>query len=192
MQALLDICAGEGTDLGLIFSARKSAAMRFTPEEAVRDQPFLLQGKEIKCIKSYEGLRVTVTATTKYIYGYEKELRAKALKRRAFLGSRALWAFSRYTAELDMMCPLCQEAEETVRHNGLECTGLRPAIHDAQGSGTSGQNTMGATNGKSAFSRALGFRGSGKPPIWEAVEATKRRLECWWRKEVEQTRAPRR
>ncbi|XP_037526208.2 retrovirus-related Pol polyprotein from type-2 retrotransposable element R2DM [Rhipicephalus sanguineus] len=390
MQALLDICAREGTDLGLNFSARKSAAMRFTPWEAVRDPTLLLQGKEIEWADRYKYLGVTVTATMNYICGYEKELRAKALKRRAFLGSRALWAFSRYevtrelwkgvavpaltfgnavvclssatrqalevrqreagrtalgvhaftpneavqgdlgwssfeareavaklsyerrlsglpdgrwarevykyvhlrsvrtkwvartrslseryrveairltaplqrdtrkkvresvsaveterwresgrakralalyweaktdiakealydnsrgsgllcearsgvlrtrslraryTAELDTMCPLCQGAEETIRHIVLECTGLRPAIHDAQDSGTSAQGATGATNDSSALARALGFRGSGELPSWEAVEATKRRLECWWRKQVEQTRAPRR
>ncbi|KAH7973190.1 hypothetical protein HPB52_022749 [Rhipicephalus sanguineus] len=59
-------------------------------------------------------------------------------------------------------------------------------------SGTSAQGATGATNDSSALARALGFRGSGEPPSWEAVEATKRRLECWWRKQVEQTRAPRR
>ncbi|KAH7984200.1 hypothetical protein HPB52_017967 [Rhipicephalus sanguineus] len=90
---------------------------------------------------------------------------------------------ARYTAELDTMCPLCQVAEETIRHIVLECTGLRPAIHHAQDSGTSGQSTMGATNDNSALARALGFRGSGELPSWEAVEATKRRLECWWRKQ---------
>ncbi|KAH7934807.1 hypothetical protein HPB52_000504 [Rhipicephalus sanguineus] len=110
--------------------------------------------------------------------------------RSGVLRTRSLRA--RYTAELATMCPLCQGAEETIRHIVLECTGLRPAIHDAQDSGTSGQSAMGATNDNSALARALGFRGSGEPPGWEAVEATKRRLECWWRKQVEQTRAPRR
>ncbi|KAH7983164.1 hypothetical protein HPB52_009700 [Rhipicephalus sanguineus] len=80
------------------------------------------------------------------------------------------------------------DAEETIRPIVLECTGLRPAIRDAQDSGTSGQNTTAATNGNSALARALGFCGSGEPPSWEAVEATKRRLECWWRKQVEQGR----
>ncbi|KAH7957864.1 hypothetical protein HPB52_024029 [Rhipicephalus sanguineus] len=90
------------------------------------------------------------------------------------------------------MCPLCQDAEETIRHIVLERAGLRPAIHDAQDPDTSGQNAMGATNDNSALSKALGFRASGEPPSWEAVEATKRRLEYWWKKQVEQTRAPRR
>ncbi|KAH7955536.1 hypothetical protein HPB52_001210 [Rhipicephalus sanguineus] len=102
--------------------------------------------------------------------------------RSGVLRTRSLRA--RYTAELDTMCPLCQGAEETIRHIVLECTGLRPAIHDAQDSGTSAQGATGATNDSSALARALGFRGSGEPPSWEAVEATKRRLECWWRKQT--------
>ncbi|KAH7948517.1 hypothetical protein HPB52_024074 [Rhipicephalus sanguineus] len=110
--------------------------------------------------------------------------------RSGVLRTRSLRA--RYTAELDTMCPLCQGAEETIRHIVLECTGLRLAIHDAQNSGTSAQGATGATNDNSDLARALGFRGSGETPSWEAVEATKRRLECWWRKQVEQTRAPRR
>ncbi|KAH7947329.1 hypothetical protein HPB52_010083 [Rhipicephalus sanguineus] len=106
--------------------------------------------------------------------------------RSGVLRTRSLRA--RCTAERDTMCPLCQDAEETIRHIVLECTGLRPAIHDAQDSGTPGQNATGATNDNSALSRALGFRGSGEPPSWEAVEATKRRFESCWKK----TRAPRR
>ncbi|KAH7968592.1 hypothetical protein HPB52_009849 [Rhipicephalus sanguineus] len=78
--------------------------------------------------------------------------------RSGVLRTRSLRA--RYTAELDTMCPLCQGAEETIRHIVLECTGLRPAIHDAQDSGTSAQGATGATNDNSALARALGFRGS--------------------------------
>ncbi|KAH7948434.1 hypothetical protein HPB52_022698 [Rhipicephalus sanguineus] len=97
--------------------------------------------------------------------------------RRGVLGTHSLRA--RYTAELDTMCPLCQDAEETIRHIVQECAGLRPAIHDTQNSGTSEQNAMGATNDNSALSTALDFRSSGEPPSWEAVEATKRRLAYW-------------
>ncbi|KAH7946849.1 hypothetical protein HPB52_004974 [Rhipicephalus sanguineus] len=102
--------------------------------------------------------------------------------RSGVLRTRSLRA--RYTAELD-----------TIRDNPAHCAGVywpAPCDNDAQDSGTSAQGATGETNDNSALARALGFRGSGETPSWEAVEATKRRLECWWRKQVEQTRAPRR
>ncbi|KAH7942830.1 hypothetical protein HPB52_001612 [Rhipicephalus sanguineus] len=234
MQALLDICAGEGTDLGLIVSARKSVAMRFTPQkeahlsglpdgrwareaykyvhirvEAIRLMAPLQRDTRKKVRESvnaveterwrepewvkralalYQEGKMDIAKEAFYDNSRGSGLLCKAQS--GVLRTRLLRA--RYTDELDVMCPLCQDAEETIRHIVLKCTGLRPVIHDAQDSGTSGQNATGATNDNSALSRALSFRAAGEPPSWKAVEATKRRLEYWCKKQVKQTCALRR
>ncbi|KAH7986215.1 hypothetical protein HPB52_025128 [Rhipicephalus sanguineus] len=68
--------------------------MRFLPKEAAWDPPLLLQNKRMEWVDKYKYLGVTVS--TNYVCGYKEELHAKALSHRAFLGSRALWAFSPY------------------------------------------------------------------------------------------------
>lgn len=97
MQSLLDICSDEGSALGLTFSARKSASMRYAPEgDDVDDTRLSLQGNGIERVVAYKYLGVTLTAAPCYTQGFEEELRKKAVARRAFLGSRALWGFSRF------------------------------------------------------------------------------------------------
>ncbi|KAH7955847.1 hypothetical protein HPB52_004164 [Rhipicephalus sanguineus] len=48
-----------------------------------------------------------------------------------------MWTLrARFTAELDTTCPLCQDAEDTIRYIVLECTCLQAVVPGAQDSNT--------------------------------------------------------
>ncbi|KAH9369094.1 hypothetical protein HPB48_016737 [Haemaphysalis longicornis] len=93
--------------------------------------------------------------------------------RSGMLRTRQLRA--KYTAGLDITCPNCGLDDETVRHIVLECPELRPPPSDGAAL---------------SLAMALGFRGRGEQPSWQAVETSKRRLELWWRIRASQTHTP--
>lgn len=96
LQTALDIVSSEGTSLGLRFSARKSATMSCPPTDDTESPPLRLQGDPIQWTTRYKYLGVTLSNAPHYTTAYEEDLRTKAAARRAFLGSRALWAFNRF------------------------------------------------------------------------------------------------
>ncbi|KAH6947624.1 hypothetical protein HPB50_020325 [Hyalomma asiaticum] len=105
--------------------------------------------------------------------------------RSGVLRTRSLRA--KFTAELDTTCPLCHCVEETIRHVALECAALLPAVPCGR---KVRRTAAGSSCDEDALSIALGFRDAGEAPNWDAVDATKQRLENWWKRQARQ--APRR
>ncbi|KAH7971678.1 hypothetical protein HPB52_002169 [Rhipicephalus sanguineus] len=99
---------------------------------------------------------------------------------------------ARYTPNLDTTCPLCTLEDESIEHIVLHCPALQP------------QRPRDFTNfttfavpppdkeerQQQLLAMALGFRESQEQPQWEAVETTKRRLEHWWRANLQDRTNP--
>ena len=66
--------------------------------------------------------------------------------------------------EMDTLCSMCGEEEETAEHLILFCKGLHPTVE---------------RNGADLY-KALGFKNSEGKVDFEQVEITKRRLSDWW------------
>uniref|UniRef100_A0A023FFT7 Putative outcast ele5 orf2-h 1e-60-j 4 n=1 Tax=Amblyomma cajennense TaxID=34607 RepID=A0A023FFT7_AMBCJ len=96
LQRLLDVCSLRASQLGLRFSARKSAVMTWgAPEMGDVGQVLTLQERVIPSVSSYRYLGVQLTAGGDYLVAHEKLAHEKALRGQGVLKARALWAFSR-------------------------------------------------------------------------------------------------
>uniref|UniRef100_UPI0022405C0D hypothetical protein n=1 Tax=Klebsiella pneumoniae TaxID=573 RepID=UPI0022405C0D len=69
------------------------------------------------------------------------------------------------------LCAGCGKEPETMLHIVMKCKGIRPVLSE----------------GDIQLPEALGFKVNGKVN-WEAVEVSKRRLECWWEKNRDEAR----
>ncbi|KAH9380510.1 hypothetical protein HPB48_013952 [Haemaphysalis longicornis] len=98
LQSTLDIVSQRGRVVGAPFQRQEVRHHVVSPTEDTEDPPLLLQGDPIQWTTRYKYLGVTLSNEPNYCAAYEEDLRAKAVARRAFLGSRALWAFSRLEA----------------------------------------------------------------------------------------------
>lgn len=99
LQQLLDICSEEARATGLRFNLTKSACMVVVSQEdhtQYTASRLILQGNPVEWTNTYRYLGVTLSAAPHYALRYEKELRPKAIRQRAFLNTRALWAFNKF------------------------------------------------------------------------------------------------
>ncbi|KAH7932036.1 hypothetical protein HPB52_024979 [Rhipicephalus sanguineus] len=91
--------AWEAQAIGLHFNPAKSACMVMASQEdpmQYTESRLMLQGNPIEWTSTYRYLGVTLSAAPHYTHHYESELKPRAMRKRAFLNSRALWAFNKF------------------------------------------------------------------------------------------------
>lgn len=96
LQSLMDVCSRHADGLGLRFSARKCAVLRWgvtgVPNQ---NDPLTIQRQVIPYATSYQYLGVTIGTAAGYMEEHERKLKKKALRGQSILRCRALWAFNR-------------------------------------------------------------------------------------------------
>ncbi|XP_077563663.1 uncharacterized protein LOC144179249 [Haemaphysalis longicornis] len=100
LQTLLDICFAEVTQLGLRFSAKKSAVLTFAGTSG--DAAVTLGGEVISMCSSYKYLGVVLSAGASMYSHHEAKVRQSAVRGQCILRRRSLWGCNRFLMVRDL------------------------------------------------------------------------------------------